>query len=307
MLLWGYSAFWGLKLALKHVDYQVNPSPFNVCEGFVDFPSWAPLDKWVPWLFFPDGDCSEISWQFLGFSMPQWLVAIFAAYLLVFVVVNVLAHWRRGTATPLGLVAAFSNNVLVGIPLIASLMGNDGLLYVFAILVFHSLTLFSLHSFYAAFGSQERVDGRALLKNLANPMIIGLGLGALLNLSGLQLPDSLWRAITWLGQAALPCALIVLGASLSRYRLRPTGEAWGVALAKLLLFPALVWWLSGQLPGLNETARSVLVLLAACPSGVNVMAFARNAEDSRSVSAAISLSTLLAAVSLPLWMLLVGF
>ena len=59
---------------------------------------------------------------------------------------------------------------VVGIPLIASLMGNDGLLYVFAILVFHSLTLFSLHSFYAAFGSQERVDGRALLKNLANPI-----------------------------------------------------------------------------------------------------------------------------------------
>lgn len=73
------------------------------------------------------------------------------------------------------------------------------------------------------------------------------------------------------------------------------------------MFPALVWWLSGQLPGLNDTARSVLVLLAACPSGVNVMAFARTAEDSRSVSAAISLSTLLAAVSLPAWMLLVGF
>ncbi|MNE27446.1 Disulfide bond formation protein B [compost metagenome] len=89
MLLWGYSAFWGLKLALKHVDYQVNPSPFNVCEGFVDFPSWAPLDQWVPWLFFPDGDCSEISWQFLSFSMPQWLVLIFAAYLLVFVVVTI--------------------------------------------------------------------------------------------------------------------------------------------------------------------------------------------------------------------------
>ena len=38
-------------------------------------------------MFYPDGDCSEISWQFLGFSMPQWLVVIFAAYLLVFVIV----------------------------------------------------------------------------------------------------------------------------------------------------------------------------------------------------------------------------
>lgn len=237
---------------------------------------------------------------------PMLLLAYYLPVLLVFGVVNVLAHWRRGTATPLGLVAAFSNNVLVGIPLIASLMGNDGLLYVFAILVFHSLTLFSLHSFYAAFGSQERVDGRALLKNLANPMIIGLGLGALVNLSGLVVPESLWRAVTWLGQAALPCALIVLGASLSRYRLRPTTEAWGLTFAKLALFPTMVWLLSGLLPGLNDSARTVLVLLAACPSGVNVMAFCRTAEDNRSVSAAISLSTLLSAVTLPLWMMVMG-
>ena len=67
------------------------------------------------------------------------LLAYYLPVLLVFGVVNVLARWRRGTAAPLGLVAAFSNNVLVGIPLIASLMGNDGLLYVFAILVFLSL------------------------------------------------------------------------------------------------------------------------------------------------------------------------
>jgi malonate transporter len=36
------------------------------------------------------------------------------------------------------------------------------------------------------------------------------------------------------------------------------------------------------------------------------MAFARSAEDTRSVSAAISLSTLLSAVTLPLWMMLLG-
>lgn len=237
---------------------------------------------------------------------PMLLLAYYLPVLLVFTLVNVLAHWRRGSASPLGLVAAFSNNVLVGIPLIASLMGTDGLVYVFAILMLHSLTLFSLHSFYAAFGSQERVDGRALLKNLANPMIIGLLLGALLNISGLVVPDSLWRVVTWLGQAALPCALIVLGASLSRYRLRPATEAWGLTFAKLALFPTMVWLLSGLLPGLNDSARTVLVLLAACPSGVNVMAFCRTAEDNRSVSAAISLSTLLSAVTLPLWMMVMG-
>lgn len=89
MLLWGYSAFHGLQLALQHVNYQLHPSPFNVCSPYADFPSWLPLDKWIPWMFMPDGDCSEITWQFLNLSMPQWLVGFFAAYLLVFLVVAV--------------------------------------------------------------------------------------------------------------------------------------------------------------------------------------------------------------------------
>jgi len=237
---------------------------------------------------------------------PMLLLAYYLPVLLVFCLVNLIVHRQRGTATPLGLTAAFSNNVLVGIPLVTTLMGPQGLVYVFAILVFHSLTLFSLHSFYAAFGGQDKVDGKALLKNLANPMIIGLLLGALLNASGLHVPATLWRMVEWLAQAALPCALIVLGVSLSRYRLRPSTGVVGLALAKLVLFPAMVWWLSGQLPGLNEAARTVLVILAACPSGVNILAFAKTPEDTRSVSSAVFLSTVLAALTLPLWMLAVA-
>ena len=141
---------------------------------------------------------------------PMLLLAYYLPVLLVFALVNLIVHRQRGTATPLGLVAAFSNNVLVGIPLVTTLMGSAGLVYVFAILVFHSLTLFSLHSFYAAFGSPERVDARGLLKNLANPMIVGLLLGALLNVSEVSLPEPLWRMFTWLAQAALTLPMWML-------------------------------------------------------------------------------------------------
>jgi len=46
------------------------------------------------------------------------------------------------------------------------------------------------------------------------------------------------------------------------------------------------------------------VLLAACPSGVNVLAFVKHSDDTRAVSSTVFLSTVAAAVSLPLWMLL---
>lgn len=233
------------------------------------------------------------------------LLAYFGPVLAIFALVGLAAHMLLGRASPLGLTAAYSNNVLVGIPLVTTLLGTQSLVYVFAILVFHSLILFSLQSFYNAFGSSERVAGSALLKNLANPLIVGLLLGAFLNLSGFVLPPSLWRMADWLAQAALPCALIVLGISLSRYRLRPGAAALGLTAIKLGLLPLLVWYVAG-LVGLSHTARSVLVLLAACPTGVNVLAFATDHQDTRIVSSTVFLSTVVAAISLPLWMMLLG-
>ena len=237
---------------------------------------------------------------------PMLLLAYFGPVLAVFGLVSLVSHRFLGRASPLGLTAAYSNNVLVGIPLVTTLLGPQSLVYVFAILVFHSLILFSLQSFYSAFGSGQRVNGTELLKNLANPLIVGLALGAMLNVSGMTLPDPMWRVADWLAAAALPCALIVLGISLSRYRLRPSAAAWMLTLVKLGLFPLLVWQVSGLLPGIGHAARSVLVLLAACPSGVNVLAFVVNQDDTRAVSSAVFLSTLLAVVTLPLWMLLMS-
>lgn len=239
-----------------------------------------------------------------GLSAPL-LLAYFLPALGLFALVSLLAHRRLGRASPLGLVAAYSNNVLIGIPLVAVVLGAPSMVYVFAVLVFHSLLLFGAQSLYAAFGAGEKVRMQTLLGNLVNPLIIGLLLGALLNLSGLTLPQPLWRAADWLAAAGLPCALLVLGLGLSRFRLMPNAASWTLTLAKLVAFPALVFWLSGAL-GLPDAARAVLVVLAACPSGVNVLGFVRTPDDSRTVSATVFLSTLLAAVGLPLWLTLLN-
>ncbi len=83
ILLWAYSAWQGLMLAWKHTMILLYPSPFNTCDFFVNFPTWLPLDKWLPSVFLASGDCSVRQWEFLSLEMPQWLVGIFAAYLLV--------------------------------------------------------------------------------------------------------------------------------------------------------------------------------------------------------------------------------
>ncbi|QIW16194.1 disulfide bond formation protein B [Pasteurellaceae bacterium RH1A] len=78
-----FGAIKGLSLALKHTDYQLNPSPWNQCPIKVDFPSTLPLNEWLPSVFEAGGMCSKVEWQFLGFSMAQWLIVVFGAYILV--------------------------------------------------------------------------------------------------------------------------------------------------------------------------------------------------------------------------------
>lgn len=89
--MWSIGAIWGLLLAIEHTDYQINPSPFATCDFYPNFPNWLPLHEILPWLFNPTGDCSDIVWTFLDYSMPQWLIISFAIYTFILAVVLITA------------------------------------------------------------------------------------------------------------------------------------------------------------------------------------------------------------------------
>ena len=85
---WGTGAIWGLLIALEHVEIQSSTMSFLFsCEFIPNFPSWAPLHEWLPWLFAVTGDCGDIDWLFLDYSMPQWMIAIYSLYSGAFILV----------------------------------------------------------------------------------------------------------------------------------------------------------------------------------------------------------------------------
>jgi len=240
---------------------------------------------------------------------PLLLMRYYLPAFVVFIVVNLLVHRRLGRPSSMGLAASYSNNVLVGIPLITVMLGAESLVYLFAVLAFHSLLLFTLQSIYNAFWGgkgEERIDWRGLLASLANPLIIGLFLGGLVNLAGIPIPGPLWHIVEMLAAAALPTALLMLGLSLASYRLYLSGTMALLTAAKLVVFPLLVLGMGWLMPGLTTEARTVLVLMAACPTGINVLAFAMGREDMRILGSVIFLSTVMAAITLPVWLLLLA-
>jgi disulfide bond formation protein DsbB len=97
-ILWGTGAIWGLFIALEHVEMQANSgSLFFSCEFVPNFPTWAPLHEWIPFLFEATGDCGDISWQFLGYSMPQWMIVVYGVYTISFaiIILSRLIHAKK--------------------------------------------------------------------------------------------------------------------------------------------------------------------------------------------------------------------
>lgn len=51
------------------------------CSPFARFPSWMPLNEWVPILFQPEGICGESVKTVLGVPLSAWPILVFIACL----------------------------------------------------------------------------------------------------------------------------------------------------------------------------------------------------------------------------------
>ncbi len=94
LLTWLGSSAIGLKLAWDHMQLQRNPPFLPSCASSPDFPTWLPLNRWLPQVFEAYGPCEEVSWQFAGLTMVEWLVVIFSLSLLAALLVGA-AHLYR--------------------------------------------------------------------------------------------------------------------------------------------------------------------------------------------------------------------
>ena len=78
-----FSGIKGLLVSFRHLDLQMNPAPWKQCEFIPNFPETLPFHQWFPFMFSPTGSCNESQWSLLGITMVQWLVFIFAIYVII--------------------------------------------------------------------------------------------------------------------------------------------------------------------------------------------------------------------------------
>ena len=149
---------------------------------------------------------------------------------------------------------------------------------------------------------------RAILAEIArNPLLGAMLVGVLVNILNTPVPEFVSQVAAFLGAAALPLLLLSIGASLQFSTIGGNVMPLALALlAKLLIFPlALV--VIGYGLGLDPLALAVLAAVGAAPTANSSYTLATElGGDARLMAQILSLQTLAAALSMPLWIWLAG-
>ncbi len=214
---------------------------------------------------------------------------------------------KRPAAAALGallLAAAFPNATYMGLPVLEASLGS----WARAVAIQYDLfactpLLLSVGVMLAQHYGGEGKRAHPLHNLVRVPPLWAAVLGVGLNLGGVPLPSLLGGVMDLLAAGVVPLMLFSLGLGLR------WGSGWGqhlslvlpVVVIQLLLTPLVIWGASG-LAVMEQGLRTAVVLEAAMPSMVlGIVLCDRYRLDSSLYAMAVTLSTALSAVTLPIW------
>jgi len=188
-----------------------------------------------------------------------------------------------------------------GLPIVIFTFGADSEIALLAVLsLIPAIPFYNLLAVIILTPQDESSRGIRLRKTVlgivSNPLVIGCLLGLLAMILELKIPVPLQRAVETLGCAALPCALLSLGAALSfsslKEKLKPALTA---SLFKLILMPVL-GFLFLKIRGENDSAILLTALIyLSCPIAITSYVMAEQmGADKELAAAAVTLSTICA-------------
>ena len=211
-------------------------------------------------------------------------------------------------AVVIGFCCLFSNSLLLGLPITERAYGANALEANYAIIAMHSPFCYAVGITAMEIVRARGQGGGAVLRKVvagmfSNALIIGIGLGVIVNLTCMPMPSPLEHGLDLIARAALPAALFGLGGVLVQYR--PEGDLRiiiAVCAVSLLVHPAVTLGLSRTLDLPTSALRSAVITGAMAP-GINAYIFANMYGAAQRVAAsAVLIGTALSIVTAWLWL-----
>ena len=230
-----------------------------------------------------------------------------AGFLIGFLGSHYLFKRSLEDSVAIGFCCLFSNTVMLGLPITERAYGQDALQHNFAIVSIHApfcyflgITVMELiKSTEKSISKKSVIIFKAMF---SNALVVGIVLGFLVNISGINLAKSIQASIDMITAVALPAALFGMGGILYQYR--PEGDIGPitmVCLVSLLIHPTIVW-IAGLNIELSDMQMRSAVITAAMAPGINTYVFANMYGRAKRVAATgVLLSSALSIGTVWIW------
>lgn len=219
-----------------------------------------------------------------------------------------ISHWQnmdRLTGSAFVLSIGLINCGNYGIPLNEFAFGQPGLERAIVIAMLGGIYSNTVGIFLASSGKASMLQA---LKNVTKvPLPYAAGLGLVVNLNDIPVPELVMQLTGILGEAAVPLMILLLGIQISRVSLEGQWRVIFEAASIRLLGGVAVGVLIALLLGLEGVTRQVAIVESSMPTAVTAAVLATEFDsDAKLVSSTILLSTLLSLVTVPFVLLYVG-
>lgn len=270
----------------------------------------------VPLLLFKN----TLNADFQSGSIVQLWSVYFGSAACIWAISHLTIQKAFGRDTRAGVVAgvtgAFSNCVLVGIPFITGVYGDEGMAILSKILTIHLPVMLAATIIQIEWASRRdgAADGainflqlaqRFIRQLLSNPLVIGVLAGFTAKIIGFNPPSVANFLIANISATVGPVALFALGMAVRRYGIAgQVTPAITLVFIKLMLMPAFVLSVA-ILVGMPDFTTKVIVSIAGLPVGINAWVVAKQfGTGQRLAATSITIGTGAAIVSTSLWLLI---
>lgn len=237
-------------------------------------------------------------------KLVRGLLLSFAAAIVTHVIGIVVSSltMRSGSGPDVGIErfnAMYSNCGFIGIPLIGSVLGSDGVFYLTAYMVTFNLFTWT----HGIMLMENKFSLKNLKEGVLSPMFIASIAALILFFLQIKIPGVLFDSMNYVAGMNTPLAMMVAGFSVAQSDIRKMirkVRLYYVSFVKLILIPAIMIVILKFMPLPNDVAMMTLIA-SACPAATTGTMMAIRYKQNYTYSSEIfALSTVLSIISIPL-------
>ncbi len=186
----------------------------------------------------------------------------------------------------------FGNLINLPLPILYLAFGTEGVAMAVLFYIPQGMLIYSLGVYLAAGQEGLRPGLRAMART---PLLYTAVLGVVLNLAGVTLPPLLESSLRFMGQAAIPLILVVLGMTIGRVRLTHVPLSLLASALRMgggFAFGLLAVWVFG----LTGLTRSVVLFESAMPAAILSVALCTKYHNEAELVSSVVFTTTLASI-----------